>query len=167
MKIKVAKTAYCGYIYADGHVVILHRERHPKAGEVEWVEIFEKIDTHCAFEGRIVFHNLGYERKFRLACEAYTLRATVPSVSNGSDNTKKLGIAVGNFAIEFKDGADLLWSTMPGVLSDGITYQPDVNEAFNPEWDNWTIWGRSRVGKIHRLSKAEVANPAAPELVAA
>lgn len=153
-RIKLAKTAYVGYIYADGHAVVLHKERHEKAGEVEWAEIWEKIDTHCAFDGRIVFHHPHYDRRLRMALEAYSLRHSVPSVDKGSENTKKHDLRVGTFTIEFKDGADLHWTIMPDIIADGITYQPDCTEVFNPEWDNgYSRWGDCRIAKVHRLPK--------------
>lgn len=151
MKPKLLKTAHCGYIYADGHAVILHESKHPQAGTVQWVEIFEKLDTHCNFEGRIVFHHPHYDRKLRLALEAYALRVSKPSLENGSENTRHLGLRIGTFTVEFKDGAHLWWNLMPDVLSDGLTYQPDHFEAFNPEWvAGCSHWWDKRIHTIHR-----------------
>lgn len=154
MKIKIAKTAECAYVHSDGHVVIIHREKHPRAGEVEWAEIIEKIDTHCSFDGRIVFHHPRYDRRLQLALEAYGISCNVPCLENGSDNSKRKGIEVGHFEIQFKDGVNLSWITMPGTISDDLTYQPDCKDVFNPEWFIGQTWGHSaRIGKIHRLPK--------------
>jgi hypothetical protein len=117
IKIKIAKTAYVGYLYADGHAVVLHREHHSKAGEVEWAEIWEKLDTECAFEGRIVFHDVTRDLRFKLACEAHRIYANAPSLTHGSENTKRKGISVAAFTIEFKDGTELDWVRTPLFLA--------------------------------------------------
>lgn len=156
---KVSKTAHCGYIYSDGHVVILHKQRHPKAGEVAWVEIIERIDALCRFDGRIVFHDAGRDVRFQMAVNAVELRASLPSVENGSDNTRKRGLRLCSFTIGFKDGTELYWNRMPDLISDGLTHQPEHAEVFDPNWgQSEYFWGDTRINKIHRMpAKIEVA----------
>ena len=151
---KLAKTAHCGYIYEDGHAVVVHQENHSKAGHVEWVEVYEKIPGHCSFKGRIVFHHMHYDRLFRMAMEAQNIRCSTASTENGSENTKKLGLRIGNLSLEFKDGGNLYWTLLPDILSNGITYQPEFTESFNPEWKSgYACWGDKRITKVHCLKR--------------
>lgn len=158
--VKLPKTAKCAYLYADGHAVIIHQEHHPKAGEVEWVEIYEKLDISCGFEGRLVLHHPSYDKRVELILNAYRVCASEPSVNNGSENTKRRDIRVGSISIEFKDGKSLHWSTIPDLLSDGITYQPKCIEPLNV--DDCLFWCGKRVAKLHRVERDEQ-----PEAVAA
>ena len=151
MRIKIAKTAHCAYLYEDRHAVIVHKERHARAGDVEWVEIFERLDMTCQFDGRIVFHNVNRDLRFHLACNAYEVCASEPSIQNGSDNTKRQSIECCSFTIRFKDGTELYWNRIPELVSDGLTYQPDHKEPFNPEWGESTwFWGHTKIAKVHR-----------------
>src|SRR5215831_4050565 len=110
MKFKLAKTAYCAYLHSDGHAVIIHQERHPKAGSIQWAEIIEKIDAKCRFTGRIVFHNPYRDHRFRLCLNgASEIRASLPCHENGSDRTREMGLTICSFTIEFKDGSELYW----------------------------------------------------------
>lgn len=148
---KIAKTAHCGYLYEDGHAVVIHKERHAKAGEIEWVEVWEKFDFQCGFKGRIVFHDVVTDLRFKMACEAYLVSASTPSLNNGSDNTKKHGIECGYFRIANKDGTELHWNRTPGILSDGLTYQPDNTDTFAQIVDNGLVlWCGKRIAKVHR-----------------
>lgn len=162
MKIKLAKTASHAYLFADGHAVVIHKEDHAKAGEVEWAEIFEKLDIHCAFSGRIVFHHLKYDGRFALVCNAYCVRCSEPSVEHGSENTKRHNIRCHHFEIEYKDGRqNLSWTLMPDLISDGLTYQPNENEVFADIADKYH-WCNARISQVHRIPKAEpVAEPVA------
>jgi hypothetical protein len=150
MKIKIAKTAYVAYLYADRHLLILHREAHSKAGEVEWAEVWECIDADCGFKGRIVFHAPYQDRRLALACQAKRVGCGFPSLDKGSENTKRHGIPVGYFLLDFADGSNLYWNYLPDLISDGLTYQPDTVEEFNPEAAHW---GRVRIARIYGLPK--------------
>lgn len=155
--IKLAKTAYVGYIYADGHAVIIHKEHHAKAGDIEWVEIFEKIDTFCNFSGRIVFHHPNYDARLHLALNAYAIRCAEPSTESGSENTKRQGIRIGYFEIESrtKDSRHTLsWVRTPDLISDGLTYQPEDTEVFADIADKYT-WGMNRIDVIHRIEREQ------------
>lgn len=157
-KIKIAKTAYVAYLYEDRHAVILHRERHENAGSVEWAEIYERLDCATMFDGRIVFHDVNRDLRFKLACGAYEVCASEPSMENGSDNTKKRNIRVCSFTIRFKDGTELYWTRTPDEISDGLTYQPDCKEAFNPAWGETEFtWGHTHIAKVHRNAPNAVA----------
>lgn len=156
-RIKLSKTASHGYIYADGHAVIIHKEDHPKAGEVEWAEIWEKIDTHCNFEGRLVFHHPKYDGRLQLALNAYELRCTEPSLEGGSENTKRHNIQVQHFEIGSKDTRmTLSWTLFPELISDGITYQPEAKEVFS-DLDGKYHWGMTRIDQVHRIEREPTA----------
>jgi len=158
-KFKLQSTAYCGYLHSDGHCVIIHEGKHPQAGKVQWVEIIEQLDLHCDFDGRIVFHNCLHDHRFAMLLDGSvdSIRCTVPSTTFGSENTKRLGIAIGY--LEFtsrKWNGSLGWHTMPGVISDGITYQPENGEIFANRTDDM-FWSGHRISKIHRADMAVAA----------
>lgn len=157
--VKLPKTARCAYLYSDGHAVIVHCEKHPKAGEVEWVEIYERLDVSCGFDGRLVLHHPTYDKRVEMILNAYRVEAKEPSVSVGSDNTKRHDIRVGSIAIEFKDGKSLYWVTMPDLISDGITYQPQCVEPLNV--DDCAVWCGKRVAKLHRAEREPEADQVA------
>lgn len=154
-----SKTAYCGYIYADGHAVLLHQESHPKAGEVQWAEIWEKLPVRCDFVGRIVFHNPRHDMRLALAVNAERIRATEPSIDHGSENTKRHNLRVASFEIDVKDGSYLHWTMLPDLISSGITYQPECVETF-ASLDGKYHWGSTRIDVTHRLPKSEVPTQA-------
>ena len=157
---KLPKTAHCAYIYEDGHAVVIHQQRHDKAGDVEWAVVYEKLDIHCQFTGRIVFHHLRYDRLFQEAANAYSLRASTPSVESGSENTKRMGIRVGNLTVESKDGKSLYWTLMPDLISNGITYQPECKESFS-DLEGKYFFGSTRIAEMHRLPAEQTAEQVA------
>lgn len=164
-KIKIDnKTAYCGYLYADGHAVIVHQQEHPKAGSIQWVEIFERVPCKCRFTGRIVFHNMKRDLKFKMAMQASEVRCSAECTENGSDNTRKMGLRVGSFTIEMPNGEELYWVRLPDVISDGLTYQPgdQYAETFDPEWGKEKFsWGSSKITMVHRVTADGPASVAA------
>jgi hypothetical protein len=155
---KVLKTASVGYIYSDGHVVIVHREIHPKAGRIEWAEVIEKAKPHMLFTGRLIFHHVDYDWRFRLALGAVKIWATAPTLEAGSNLTKKAGIRVAHFGITLADGGSLDWTLFPELCGDGIDYQPEATDKFNPSWvKGISRWGNVRINFIHKASDAQVA----------
>lgn len=157
LKIKLGPTAHCAYLYEDGHAIVTHEERHPKAGAVEWAEVYEKVPVQCNFKGRIVFHYPKHDRLFREAIDAYSLTVREASVERGSENSKRKDIAIGHLEIDYSDGSWLRWTLMPDLISSGITYQPENTEKFSDfdDRDNTYCWGHVRINAIHRLPKAE------------
>lgn len=132
------------YLYADGHAVISRYEKTKRAGSVEFVEIYEKYGPKCQFDGRIVFYSrsgLGQHVK-----KAKEILATIPSLENGSDATRKAGIMVGSIFLGFGPAEGFRIYDFPGLLSASYTYQPDVIEAYSPHLERW---GDARVHRIH------------------
>ena len=147
----------CSYLYADGHAVICY-EQTVKVGKsiqtLEYVVIHEKwTDAHLSFKGRLCFSRYSCAL-LTLAKRASHIRASIPSTENGSDNTRRLGIAVGNLSFEFPNGQSLYWNSMPAVISDQFTYQPDHVDAFNADA---TRWGNDRISEIVRAKPSIVA----------
>ncbi len=147
----------CAYLYADGHAVIIHEQTVNLGGKHETLEyavIHEKwTNAHLSFQGRLCLGRYEASVFMRLAKEAIQIRASVPSVESGSDNTRKLGIAVGSLSFEFRNGEHIHWTVMPDLISGPFTYQPDHNETFDPERTNW---GMCKVTKIIRAPIQEV-----------
>jgi hypothetical protein len=145
----MTKKLHCAYLFADGHTVLVYEKYDRQAGEVQWVEIFEKFGPQCKFEGRIVFH-WGSNGLVELCRKAIAVSASAPSLGAGSTRTKELGIAVGTLELQLGRGAldTVRFHDLDGVLSAPYHYQPEVAEAFDPKM---THWADHQVAKIHRL----------------
>lgn len=87
---KTLKTVRCGYLYHNGRLVLVHEEKHAKAGRVEWVTVHQ-TDIRCNFPGRLILSH----GAIRLAILATGIEAKEPDISHGSDNTKARAIKVG------------------------------------------------------------------------
>jgi len=149
------KRMTCAYLYEDGHAVILYEKHDRDAGTVEFAEVHEKYcDARLDFKGRIVFGRYGAAGFLRLARMAKVITAKEPSTDRGSQNTQRLGIPVGSLEFDFEGnhGCDCAhFNTMPTILGDGYTYQPDINDKFD---DNLSSWGITRVARVHRVKPA-------------
>lgn len=153
--IKLAKTVRCVYLYADKHAVLVHEER-VKGVSFQHVEIIERLDVSCAFQGRIVFHYPYYDSKAELALNAYQVCMSEASTEQGSENTKKAGIRIGSFTIyakHDKGAKSLHWTRVPDLISDGLTYQPENTDIFNAEMHEGGQWGTHTISKIHRVER--------------
>jgi hypothetical protein len=152
------KRLTCAYLYADGHAVLLYEKTDRDAGTVEFAEIHEKwTDARLDFKGRLCFSRYESAGFMRLAKMAKLIQAKEPSTDRGSENTRKLGIPVGslefNFDRNYYGGDCAHFKSMPSVLSAGYTYQPEIDDKFDP---NIMHWGITRVGKVHRAKPAAV-----------
>jgi hypothetical protein len=147
----------CAYLYADGHAVIVH-EQSVKIGNiettVEFVVIHEKFtDAHLSFKGRISFSRYGSIAMLDLCKRAKHIRASDLSFENGSEASRKLGIAVGNLSFDFPNGSYLHF-TDSSVISAQYKYQPDVDETFDP---TITEWGFAKAVQFRMAPKQPIA----------
>lgn len=143
------KQAYCGYLYADGHAVMLWKKNDKDAGEVQFAEVWEKLGPVCHFDGRLVIHNPTLF--FRVVQNAKRVDASEPSLKHGSENTKKMGIAVGYVTVGFSESRyfdSISFSVLDGILSGDFCYQPNVVETFDGDK---SYWGDVKIAKWHRL----------------
>ncbi len=142
----------CAYLYADGHAVILHEQTVKLGGseqEIEHAVIHEKFTkAHLSFTGRLCFSRYGSAALLDLCKRATQIKATENSLENGSDSTRKLGVAVGSLTFDFPDGSYLRFVSLD-CLSGQFTYQPENGTKF--DWECST-WGNARVSKIHRVT---------------
>lgn len=134
----------CGYLYEDGHAVIVYEKKDKIVGHIQFVEIVEKVRANCTFRGRIVFQESAL---LTLAANAQKIFVEEPSVTAGSAKTRELGIAIGCLTIQlgFSYYDSVCFFDMPGVLSGRYTYQPEVAEVFD---SNLKFWSDYPVGKI-------------------
>ncbi len=142
----------CLYLFADGHAIACYEKRDKEAGTIQFVEIHEKFtDARLSFKGRIIVSRYN-QALIDLMKRAKSIRADMPALSHGSDNTKKLGILVGNLTLEMENhsGRCLYFHDFPGTLSGSYTYQDNVEETFNPDI---TRWSGHNVAKIHRVKQ--------------
>lgn len=147
MKSGPTKRLQCAYLYADGHAILIYEKQDRDAGRIEFAEVHERFtDAKILFQGRLVFNRFHAEGLLRLAKLADEICATRAKIESGSDRTKELGIAVGS--LRFHIGGDVSFHSMPDILSDGWTYQPDMLEHFD---EGLSRWGHSPVARIHRV----------------
>lgn len=143
----------CTYLFPDGHAVQVFEKHDPDAGLVQFVEVHERFTAaRLDFTGRIIFgrHNGGLADVVRRL--ATGIRATAPSVDQGSEATRKAGIYLGTLTVETKGGA-IYFHEFPALLSGEYTYQPGATyaEKFNPDMSSWAD---HRVAKVHRIPVA-------------
>lgn len=155
---KTIKKLKCAYLYEDGHAVLCWEKKDNDAGEVEWVELHEKFcDAQMNFKGRLVIHNP--PAYLKLAKMAKQINASEASLQNGSENTKKRSIQVGNVSFVlgehwFSDA--ISFTLMPELISSPFTYQPETVEKWEDVKDGFH-WGNNRVGKVYA---SELKKPA-------
>jgi hypothetical protein len=142
------KKFHCGYLFADGHAVLVYEKHDRQAGDIRWAEVLEKFGPECRFKGRIVFH-WGSNGLLNLCRKAVAVQATAPCLEAGSLRTRELGILVGALEIQLGHGHldKVSFHDAPGVLGASYSYQPDQDEKFNPEAVQWSDY---RIAKIHR-----------------
>jgi hypothetical protein len=148
----------CAYLYADGHAVIIYEQTVKLGGtttDIEYAVIHEEYcHAHLGFKGRLCFGRCTAIAMLDLAKRATAIRASVPTTENGSENTKRMGIAIGSLSFEFSNGGHLYFNSMPDIISGQFTYQPETDEAFDPEA---MFWGNVKVAEVKRV-KDRAAN---------
>ncbi len=143
----------CTYLFADGHAVQIFEKEDPDAGRVTFAVVTEAFTAAtCSFTGRLIIgrHNEALTEVLRTA---RSIRAQEPSISWGSEATKKAGIPCGYLGITTRHG-DLYWHDLPGLISSCYTYQggPAYAEAFNAEDTHWAM---HRISRIIRKPKPQ------------
>lgn len=119
---RTLKTVRCGYLYANGKLVLVHETKHDKAGSVEWVTIHDTAIS-CAFTGRIVLQRSG---TVRIVIQSKRVEAHDLSISNGSDNTRARGLALGHVSLQVGPQSynDYVYIPLVDGLAGDWTYQP-------------------------------------------
>jgi hypothetical protein len=110
--------------------------------------------------GRIVFHKYGTTAVIKLAKGA-KITAIVPSLSAGSENTKRLNIGVGYLFVDTPKYGKLEWTVMDSVLSSEFTLQSSADgEKYElPEIRVGGSFGLDcRILNVKDLRKAQVQN---------
>lgn len=174
----VTREHSCDYIYADGTLVELYKEKR------DGIEVGETVDItfgYCEVSirskadiwegskghnntvpaGRIVIHR-NYERGFITLAKGGKITATMPSIENGSENTKSKGIAVQYVKLTTAKGLKLSWTDCTSVICSQFTVQDDA--GFKPFDIEHTYPGRSW-GSDARIWKVTDLRPK-PEAVA-
>ena len=148
----MSKTLQVAYLYADGHTVEVWEKEDKDAGTVEWIEIREAYAKPSFQTGRVIFSHPEWYPLYDLI-KGKRVDATVPSLKQGSDNTRQQGFQVGNLVVHFPKGKTLYFKEIPGLISGDYTYQPDASEAFDEVRDREGLrWGDTTVRKVHRAA---------------
>jgi hypothetical protein len=152
----------CAYLYADGHAVLVF-EQDVRVGKfsqtIEYVVIHEKFtQAQCSFKGRLILGRYTASGLIKLVKSASRIDAKEPRQDYGSENTRKLGIAVGSLTFDFSDGSSLYFYDMPNLISGPYHYQPENIESFDA---TATTWASHKVAEIKLATGAKIANLAA------
>jgi len=133
---RVKATPECCYLYPDGHLV----EKYVTAAKVgdsrlsiEHVVIREAFAQAGQWVGRIIIRDPGFLPMFRNA----EISAAPGRVEAGSENTRKLGIAVDHISVRNAEGYASL-TGFPDLISSGVRYQHDATpETFDAMLTSW------------------------------
>lgn len=142
------KTCNCAYLYEDGHLVMVHRKKDRDAGDVQWVTVYENVGIVCQFEGRLIIDPSALP--FILMSKRIT--ASEPSVTSGSDNTKRLNIKTGSIILyNGIDHRGWIISTMPDLITSDVRLQSDSAETFDEvkEISTWCIHSIKNVYQVN------------------
>ena len=143
------KTCDCAYLYEDGHLVMVHKKHIRQANtEVQWVTIYENVGITCQFEGRLIIDPSALP--FILMSKRIT--ASVPCVTHGSDNTKRLNIKTGSIILyNGIDHRGWIISYMPELISSDVRLQSDSAETFDEvkEISTWCIHSIKNVYQVN------------------
>ena len=136
MKIKASeiKTCRTAYLYHDGHMVLIHEKRDKDAGSVEWATIYENANIDTVFNpGRLIIK----PEALPFILQASRITVSEQSVSQGSDNTRKLGIAVETIGLY--NGSYRPWfiSNFPGVISSDVYFNTNDTDPFDKDCRRW------------------------------
>jgi len=137
------------YLYPDGHAIACWEKYDREAGQIEWVEIHERWGPAVGLTtGRLIL-------KAPLALlvrDARAVNAKPAEVSRGSENTRKLGLALDALEVLPK-GAGIDWPVvfngLPGLVAADWTYQPEAATETFEEVRESTRWGLSNVSRVH------------------
>ena len=126
---------HCAYLYSDGHVVCTF-ERRSDIGTLHYVKIAQDIGIRTGFQGRIVFHNPAFLVAIAGLPNAQ-INFRTPSLHNGSNKTKELGLLVAGLSVYSTVGYfNVSWPE--NVLSSGVTIQENNDEEFEPKRPYWS-----------------------------
>ena len=150
MKVKKSelKTCDCAYLYNDGHFVMVHKKRDKDAGDVQWVTIYENIGIKVSLPD-------GYRLIIKpetLSFIMYASKITGKSASAdmGSDNTKRLGIAIESISLYNGNGYKAWHITnMPDLISADI-YLNHFSSNFSDCLEQPYYWASHSIKHIYR-----------------
>ena len=133
----------CSYLYPDGHLVGIH-ETTIKGATVEHAVIREAFTQSGDWTGRIIIRDPGYLPMFRGA----RVDPRPTRVDGGSENTRRLGITVGNIVLHNAAGYACI-TTFPDLISCGVLYQPadDLTATFDADAEV-RYWGSYPVSQV-------------------
>lgn len=174
---KLTRTIWCSYLYTDGTLIEVFEESRDgvKIGETADVtlgycdlSIMRHEDRHIwspenRRQGRIVIGKYRSSGFLQLA-RGGKIDATMPSLSNGSENSKSKGISVQYVTLTTAKGIKLEWTETPDIISGQFTIQDENHAPAQPDTlVSGSLWGCSaRIWKVKDLrpKQQEAANAA-------
>lgn len=151
---KLLKTARVMYLYADGHASVVHERRDPKAGNIEWVTLHERLPVQvlsgfsgagAKTTGRLIINR----EAIPLILSSQRIHWYAPEPRHGSDKSKAIGLSVGIIGLNFGSGYMHMY-TIPDVLCGDITIQAGTSETW-AEVKADRRWGSMNVSDVFSL----------------
>jgi len=143
------KTCNCAYLYADGHLVLVHEKNDNDAGRVNWATVYENVGIRALFNtGRIIVD----PGALPFVLKSTAIEARAASHNSGSDNTKKANIRVETIIL--RNGSShrgFIISNFPDMISSDIKYQPETSGVFT-ETKNLHFWGHYNIKKVYNIA---------------
>ena len=151
MKLKKAElqTATHGYLYADGHMVLVHEKNDDDAGKVNWVTMYENIGIKCYFDtGRLIIQ----PGVMPFLSQATVIEAHKADLTHGSENTKTRGIAVETIILRNGvsnsiKGMSWIIAQCPGLISSDM-YCNEGHETFE-EVKDLSFWSSYKIKNVY------------------
>ena len=160
-KPKYSRELHVAYLYGDGHLVKLFHEKRDGEEIGETAEVYEGFFKSHGWKGRMIISCVyDYDIEAYLSViEGGRVMVSEASVEHGSDNTKRLNLAVGSIGVQpvskkkkHSGGGWLRWTMLPGVLSQEMRYQPEheIKQETFAEIAEKHSWGTARIVKLVR-----------------
>ena len=114
--------ARVGYLYPDGHFVLIHDKKDKDAGTVEWKTVFKTIGVDVSIpegEGYLVL-----DREFLpFLIHLKRIHVGKAGVEHGSTNTINKDISIQNVTLWTKGSEHgFIFTTFPGLLISGVRH---------------------------------------------
>lgn len=171
---KVTRTSSCQYLYTDGTLIEIFEEHRDGIHIGDTVDVtrgyctlhidrylaqFHKEGVKC---GRLVVSRNTNSDFIKLA-RGGVIRATLPSVMNGSENSRGRGLEVQYVELKTKSGIHLSWCEVVSVICGMVTIQGGSEYLIDEErMCVGFSWGHNaRIWKITDLRPKAAVTPVA------
>ena len=126
---------YGDYLYDNGDAAVWFEREEQFGQSVKCVRYWKVARGAVRVEqgytsatiGRAVLLDPGILHAVRAGC---AVSWYAPTLERASDNTRRLGLPHGSLTVHFADGTDAGFHEMPGTVSMGVSFNPDLRGGF-------------------------------------